>query len=89
MKLTFVWGGHPISKLDIQSAESDISGELKKNFGDFISFPVTVHLSYDLSNCVISGIIVDSNGKSVLSVTRLNYHPHSTTFEEVLNKNKT
>lgn len=83
MDIQFVWNGHPISKLDIQSAESDISGELKKNFGDFISFPVTVHLSYNLANRVISGIVVDSNGKSILSFDRLNYYPNSTTFEKI------
>ena len=89
MDIQFTWDGHPIDKSDKQSAKISISDALKKNYSDFISFPATVHLSYDLPNRVISGIIVDSNGKSVLSVTRLNYFPNSTSFEEVLNKNKT
>lgn len=86
MEIKFLWDGHPIDQSDMQDAESDITNELHEEFGDIISPSATICLFNDIPKAIISGIVINSNGKQVIKITRLPYQQNSTTYEPILDK---
>lgn len=86
MDIQFTWYGHPIDKSDKNDFEIDIKFELKDKFNNITSGPVAIYLTNDILKSVISGVVIDSNKKHIMNITRYPYEQNRTIFELAYNE---
>ena len=63
----------PTSQLDVPDIEDGIKIDLSEYFSDLVSHSATVYLNNNILKSTISGVVINSDGKQVIRVTRQIY----------------